>query len=255
MFQAFWYPVDIAFSGAAAEYENAKAYLNEISDVSSIKPSDIYCVPGNHDIDRAATTNSTIVFQAQHAIDEACHVDSADEAFSRSLNDCYFNSVLFEPIRKYNEFASRFNCNITPERIIWSKNYELEHGLKLRLFGINSCYLSNSHDNLMYIGQAQIPPRIAIDTAVLLMCHHPPECWKFKDDIIDRINKRADVQLNGHMHMQSSEFNENNAVLFSGAAHRTEMEDWFPRYNWITISSEINDGDRFLCIEIYPRIL
>jgi len=252
---------DIAFSGTKAEYEIAKKYLNEISDIFSIKPSDIYCVPGNHDIDQIAAMESHIVYQEQCAIDSHSSIDAADKAFAKSINAPRFNDVLYEPIREYNEFASRFNCNISPDRITWSKDFELDHGLKLRLFGVNSCYLSNSSDHrpgqpdrLMYIGQAQIPPRIA-DTTILMMCHHPPECWRFKDDIMDRINKRADVQLYGHMHTQSIELNEYNAVLFSGAAHPTRSIDWMPRYNWITISSSIENGDRCLDIEIYPRIL
>lgn len=245
---------DIAFSGTTIEYENAKTYLNEISKIFSIDPSDIYCVPGNHDVNRATVTNSAIISQAQSVIDESKCVDSADEAFSKTLTDTLFNNVLFEPIREYNEFANRFNCSITPERITWSSDFDLEYELKLRLFGINSCYLSSSHDNLVYVGQAQIPPREP-DTVVLLMCHHPPGCWKFKDDIIVRINKRADIQLYGHIHMQSVELTNSNAILFSGATHPQRAEDWYPRYNWITISSEKINGDRYLRIEIYPRIL
>ncbi|WP_073079349.1 metallophosphoesterase family protein [Sporobacter termitidis] len=252
---------DIAFSGARTEYEIAKKYLNEISDIFSIKPSDIYCVPGNHDIDQIAARESHIVYQEQCAIDSHSSIDDADKAFAKSINAPCFNDVLFEPIREYNEFASRFNCNISPKRITWIKEFELDYGLKLSLFGANSCYLSNSSDHqpgqpdrLMYIGQAQIPPRMA-DTAILLMCHHPPECWKFKSDLIDRINKRADIQLYGHMHTQSIELNDNNAILYSGATHPTRSADWVPRYNWITISSNIDNGDRFLNIEIYPRIL
>ena len=253
---------DIAFSGVRAEYEIAKKYLNDISNIFSVKPSDVYCVPGNHDIDRAAAMKSHIVYQEQCAIDSYSSIDDADKAFAKSINTPRFNDVLFEPIREYNEFASRFNCNISPDRITWSKDFELNDGLKLRLFGINSCYLSNSSDHqhgqpdrLMYIGQAQIPSREA-DTAILLMCHHPPECWKFKNDIIDRINKRADVQLYGHMHTQSIELDEHNAILFSGAVHPTRTAEWMPRYNWFTISSSIDkNGDRCLDIEIYPRIL
>jgi len=41
---------DIAFSGTKAEYEKAKEYLLEISNLFSISPSDVYCVPGNHDV-------------------------------------------------------------------------------------------------------------------------------------------------------------------------------------------------------------
>jgi len=218
-------------------------------------------VPGNHDINQTAAIEDHIVYQEQCTIDSCSSIDEADNYFLKSINAPRFNGVLFEPIREYNEFASRFNCNISPERINWSKDFELDHGLKLCLFGINSCYLSNSTDyklgqpdRLMYIGQAQIPPR-KVDTAILLMCHHPPECWKFKNDIIERINKRADIQLYGHNHTQSIELSEHSAILYSGATHPTRTIEWMPRYNWITISSNMDNGDRCLDIEIYPRVL
>ena len=245
---------DIAFSGTKTEYEKAKKYLLEISDLFSISPSDIYCVPGNHDVDLTVADKSLAVLQAQSAIDEHLSIDAADDAFAKSITDYYYNDVLFEPLREYNEFSNRFNCNISAERISWSKDFPLDCGLKLCLIGITSCFVPNSRDRLVYIGQSQIPRHMP-DTAVMLMCHHPPECWKFGSDIIDRINKRADVQLYGHMHMQSVKLDENNAVLFSGATHPQRMADWAPRYNWITVSSEIVDGDKILNIDIYPRIL
>lgn len=245
---------DIAFSGIKEEYEKAKEYLLEISNLFSISPSDIYCVPGNHDVDLTVANRSPAVLQVQSVIDKYPTIDAADDAFAKSIADCYYNDVLFEPLREYNEFANRFNCNVSAERISWNKNFQLDCGLKLCLFGITSCFVPQNKDHLMYIGQAQIPKYMP-DTAVMLMCHHPPECWKFKSDIIDRINKRADVQLYGHMHMQSVELDENNAVLFSGATHPQRSADWIPRYNWITLSSEIIDSDRILNIDIYPRIL
>lgn len=245
---------DVAFSGTKTEYEKAKEYLLEISSLFSINPSDIYCVPGNHDVDLTIADKSLAVSQAQSAIDKHLLMDAADAAFEKSITDCSYNSILFEPLREYNEFANRFNCNISAEKISWSKEFPLDCGLKLCLIGITSCFVPKSKDRLMYIGQSQIPRHMP-DTAVMLMCHHPPECWKFRSDIIDRINKRADVQLYGHMHMQSVELNENNAILFSGATHPQRAADWFPRYNWITVSSEIIDGDKILNIDIYPRIL
>ena len=106
----------------------------------------------------------------------------------------------------------------------------------------------------MYVGQAQIP-HYETDVVTLLMCHHPPECWKFKEDILQRINKRADIQLYGHMHSQSVEITEENAILYSGAVHPTRTVDWLPRYNWLTISGKLENDERVLKIEIYPRCL
>lgn len=251
---------DIAFSGNIEEYEIAKEYLNRVCDVFHIKPSDVYCVPGNHDVNQNVVNSSDLIFTAQNAVDEKGTIDDADKTFSKYISDNNFNA-LFKPIDEYNEFAKRFECNISADKIFWQKDFVLEENLKLRVVGINSSFLSNKTDHqkgkldrLMYIGQAQIPC-YETDVATLLMCHHPPQCWKFKDNILPRINKRADIQLYGHMHSQSVEIMDENAILYSGAVHPTRTVDWLPRYNWITISSKTENEERILKVEIYPRCL
>ncbi|MCY6356011.1 metallophosphoesterase [Clostridium sp. ZS2-4] len=251
---------DIAFSGNIEEYEIAKEYLNRVCDVFHIKPSDVYCVPGNHDVNQNVVNSSDLIFAAQNAVDEKETIDDADKTFSKYISDNNFNA-LFKPIDEYNEFAKRFECDISADKIFWQKDFVLEENLKLRVVGINSSFLSNRTDHqkdkpdrLMYIGQAQIPC-YETDVATLLMCHHPPQCWKFKDHILQRINKRADIQLYGHMHSQSVEIMDENAILYSGAVHPTRTVDWLPRYNWITISSKTETDERILEVEIYPRCL
>lgn len=251
---------DIAFSGNRKEYEIAKEYLNRVCDVFNISPSDVYCVPGNHDVNQAIVNGSDLIFTAQNAVDEESTIDDADKTFSKYISDNNFNA-LFKPIDEYNEFAKRFECDISSNNIYWKKDFVLEDNLKLRIVGINSSFLSNRTDHqkdkpdrLMYIGQAQIPC-YETDVATLLMCHHPPQCWKFRDDILQRINKRADIQLYGHMHSQSVEIEDENATLYSGAVHPTRTVDWLPRYNWITVSSKTEKDEHILKVEIYPRCL
>lgn len=251
---------DIAFSGNKKEYEIAKEYLNRVCNVLHINPSNVYCVPGNHDVNQSVVNSSDLIFTAQNAVDEKRTIDDADKIFSKYISDNNFN-VLFKPIDEYNEFAKRFECDISSDNIFWQKDFVLEENLKLRIIGINSSFLSNRTDHqkdkpdrLMYIGQAQIPC-YETNVATLLMCHHPPQCWKFKDDILQRINKRADIQLYGHMHSQSVEIMDENAIIYSGAVHPTRTIDWLPRYNWITISSKTENDERILKVEIYPRCL
>lgn len=251
---------DIAFSGNRKEYEIAKEYLNRVCEVFQINPSDVYCVPGNHDVNQSVVNGSDLIFAAQNAVDEEKTIDQADKTFSKYISDNNFNA-LFKPIDEYNEFAKRFKCDISSDKIYWQKDFMLDKNLKLKVVGINSSFLSNRTDHqedkpdrLMYIGQAQIPS-YETDVATLLMCHHPPQCWKFKEDILQRINKRADIQLYGHMHSQSVTIMDENAILYSGAVHPTRTVEWLPRYNWITISSKTENDERILKVEIYPRCL
>lgn len=248
---------DIAFSGSGEEYNIAKDYLNEICDIFNIKPSDVYCVPGNHDVNQDAIIKSTFIPMAQCAVDATSTIDVADREFSKYIST-ENQSILFIPIENYNNFARRFECDIDHNKIFWQKRFELTENFYFRVIGINSSFLSTKADHetgkLMYIGQSQIPD-YNDDTATLLMCHHPPECWKFKEDILPRISKRADIQLYGHMHSQSFDITEKNVILYSGAVHPTRTVDWLPRYNWLSIEGEIIDNEKILNIEIFPRCL
>ena len=87
---------DIAFSGNRKEYEIAKEYLNRVCDVFNISPSDVYCVPGNHDVNQAIVNGSDLIFTAQNAVDEESTIDDADKTFSKYINDNNFNA-LFKP--------------------------------------------------------------------------------------------------------------------------------------------------------------
>ncbi len=248
---------DVAFSGNDDEYNIAKDYLNEICEIFNIKPSDVYCVPGNHDVNQNVIMNSTFVPLAQNAVDTANTVDIADREFSKYISSENQN-ILFIPLENYNNFARRFECDISNNKIFWQKHFKLADNFYFRIIGINSSFLSTKEDHItgkqMYIGQSQIPD-YSDGTATLLMCHHPPECWKFKEDILPRINKRADIQLYGHMHSQSFDITENNVILYSGAVHPTRTVDWLPRYNWFSIEGELENNERLLTIEIFPRCL
>jgi len=247
---------DIAYSGKEDEYNIAKDFLNEICNIFDISHSDVYCVPGNHDIDQESIVKSAFIPQAQKSIVCSSTIDDADKEFSKYIHPDN-QSVLFIPFENYNNFASLFECNISCEEIFWQKKFQLEDDFYIRIIGINSSFISTKDDSktnkLMHIGQAQIPDYYD-NTATLLMCHHPPECWQFKKDIVKRINKRADVQLYGHMHSQSLDITDDNVILYSGAVHPTRTVDWLPRYNWISVESKVN-GEKILKIEIFPRCL
>lgn len=252
---------DIAFSGHTKEYEKAQDFLKEITDIFNISTSSVYCVPGNHDVDQSVPKSSLSVYEAQCKLDNIEKIDELDKAFERSINDSCYNDILFKTTEEYNNFASMFGCNIHAEKINWEHCFKLDNNMILKIHGINSCFISNADDHkcqndnrLMYIGQAQIPKREQ-NAVVLSLCHHPPEYWKFKPIIQEKMNKRADLQLYGHKHNQSIVLTDENIVITSGATHPIRGDGWNPRYNWITIECKVISNKRVINVNIYPRIL
>lgn len=252
---------DIAFSGQKSEYDSALSFLKRVTDCLGINEFDVFCVPGNHDVNQNIPRSSDTVYEAQYKIDNEPTLDMADETFQRKITDLCCNDILYKPIEAYNVFASKFCCDISAEQPIWENKFDLEHNMSLCLWGMNSCIISNAADNKdelqgrkMYIGQSQIPGP-SKDIIFMSLCHHPNTLWKFADELLPKFNKRADIQLFGHMHTQSQEINDNNIILYSGAVHPERGKDWQPRYNWISIEIFKENNERKIKVQIFPRVL
>lgn len=252
---------DIAFSGTSAEYEKAQKFLFRITEVLGIEQSNVYCVPGNHDVNQNIPKQSNAIYEAQCALDNTENLDAADRIFEKKLNDIYYKDIMFNTINEYNEFAGKFECSINPELLNWRNFFDLDYGMSLYLHGINSSFISNADDHKrkddnrpMYIGQAQLPDRID-DTVCMILCHHPPECWKFLDVVQEKLNRRADIQLYGHKHTQNIILNKENVIVCSGATHPVRGNDWVPRYNWLIIDCILVNDKRVIRVKIYPRVL
>ena len=52
---------DIAFSGKPEEYVNAKAFLTELCERLGGSLADVWCVPGNHDVDQDRVQDNSIL--------------------------------------------------------------------------------------------------------------------------------------------------------------------------------------------------
>lgn len=252
---------DIAFCGHQTEYERAKEFLEEITTLLGIQKEDVYCVPGNHDVDQNIPRLSPSVRLAQEAIEKAPDIDTADWILEKQMTDPYNEKGVFVSIDNYNEFAALFSCNINSKNPIWIKYFELGEGMRLQLVGMNSCLISSSDDHkddkvvrAMVIGQSQIPS-YENDTVRMTLCHHPIEQWKFKEALQSRMDKRADIQLYGHKHVQTIEKDRDRLIVGAGAAHPVRGDDWNPRYNWISINCNTIDSDRVINVKVYPRIL
>lgn len=252
---------DITFSGQREEYSIAKAFLKDLTMILEIDEKNIFCVPGNHDVDRQIIRSSKIVFNAQLEIEKAETLDSADILLQEYILDSVGSNMLFSPIKEYNEFAVAYGCNIQADKLVWTEEFCLDHNMKLKICGMNSCIISSHKDResgenirKMVVGQSQIPP-YEEDVTWVTLCHHPVQFWKFADDIQPKLDKRVDIQLYGHKHEHAIDANSERLVVSAGATHPERGKDWMPRYNWISFECLQEDGDRFIAVKTYPRVL
>lgn len=252
---------DIAFAGREDEYKIANSFLKEIAVSLGKEECNIFCVPGNHDVNQDITRQSRSVYVAQCDIDSAQNLDEADWLLEKYMLDSSNSNLLYKPVEQYNKFAELYACNIDSKKPIWEKYFELDNNMKLKLVGLNSCIISNHDDHKekgidreMIIGQSQIP-KYEENIVCVSLCHHPVEFWKFVDVIQDRIDKRIDVQLYGHKHEQAVSKTQERLVINAGATQPTRGKDWRPRYNWVSFECFLKDNDRHIRVKTFPRVL
>ncbi len=254
---------DIAYSGQKTEYNSAIQFINEICKAAGISENNVFCVPGNHDIDQSIPESKPTVKAVQDALARSQGTLQYDAQFISILSDDESARFLYEPIRNYNVFAKKYNCHfdIDQKAHSWERSRKLTDTYSLCIVGLNSTFISNADDHatkderLMKMSSIQIPQR-KDNTIFLTICHHPPECWDDADQSIQNaFNERIHVQLYGHKHTQSIEVKKKSVIIKSGATHPSRWEkDWIPRYNWISLDIESNDGHNYLSIIVYPRI-
>ncbi|NRY63289.1 metallophosphoesterase family protein [Clostridium beijerinckii] len=247
---------DIAFSGQEAEYDIAEKFLKNILNIFDLSEKDIYCVPGNHDIDQNVPKQSISVYNAQKLIEDQ-KIDDVDLVLRKFKNDKLIENPLLYPIKEYNKFSNKLSSSFDKMQLYWQSEIKLNSKYNLIIHGINSAIISNSDDHKyktkerkMVITQTQIPQN-KDGNIYMVLCHHPPECWKDNDILEKLMHERVKIQLYGHKHLQKIEVDEKSLKISSGAIHPERDDNWIPCYNWISIKVEKDK----LIIKVYPRIL
>lgn len=252
---------DIAYSGQSKEYDIASQFINEICDIIKIPKFSVFCVPGNHDVNRNIPEQHPAVKSLQDYLAKCSTLCGYNDALSKVFRSDISSKILYLPIENYNNFSKQYGCNLTTSKYQWEQRIEISKNYQLCILGLNSTVISNADDHatdnerLMKMSDFQIPQR-EDNTIFLTLCHHPPECWDDPDKVLrDKLNSRIHLQLYGHKHIQTIENYDKTIIIGSGAMHPSRWEpNWIPRYNWISIDIITENGNNFLIIKIYPRI-
>ena len=115
---------DIAFSGDTQEYQAAKAWLFDFCDKLGRTLENVWCVPGNHDVDRSQIKNSPILSSIHTGIRQSAQKD-IDEQIRLFLDDPEAATIIFRPVTEYNKFAAAFGCQTKPGNTSWQRRFSL----------------------------------------------------------------------------------------------------------------------------------
>lgn len=252
---------DIAFSGNSVEYGIAYGWLDQLCRRTSCSFSNVWTVPGNHDIDRSKIKDSPISQTLRNDLRQT-PLAELNEKIRVYLENADSRKTLFDPLEHYNSFAANFGCCSTANPLFWTRDLTLNDGSTLRLWGMNSAIISDAADsdaheaNKLILSEFQT--KFLRDDAVvhLTMCHHPLEWLRDRYAVEDWFNQHARIQLFGHRHVQRVGQVNDNIRVAAGAVQPDRREaGWEPRYNFITLEVRRNqEGSRTLRVTIDPRV-
>ena len=197
---------DIAFSGQAGEYSIAEQFFDDLEAKSGVPRTRIFCVPGNHDIDRS---KQEMAFRgARGALCTSSSVDSflanqteRDNLLTRQLTYRTFQSSYFADQKR----------QWTEDRLAYVSRLKVDD-LSLTILGLDSTWLAeggdSDHGNLL-MGEMQVINAIrhALETGdlpniVIAMAHHPFRLLKEFDRLRVQTRVERDTHFfhHGHLH-------------------------------------------------------
>jgi hypothetical protein len=223
---------DIAFSGNPDEYKTAADWLEKLTGACGCKDyTEVSTIPGNHDCDRDAISNQARMIYATLR----AHNPQAVQAGLAEINQDGEAANPFLPkLQAYSKFASSYGCPFeSPARPLWVRDFNMPHGIKIRLYGLTSVQVSNAEDPLAW--------------------------FKDKTEASQHLQNNARVIMVGHEHTLNIQKTEDALagkewlVIYAGATNPPEGEACGFTYNWIEFSFEERAGHHHLIVEIYPR--
>jgi hypothetical protein len=199
---------DLAFSGKAEEYHLVRGFLDDLSVASGVPKERIFCIPGNHDIDR---DRQRFCFRgARAALQDSSNTDS----FLGAPGEEDFRTLLLRQ-ESYRLFQSSYFGDQeripTDDGLGYVAQLTL-NDVRLAILGLDTAWLANggTDDHMkLLLGERQVmnaldlakendaPPHILIS-----MGHHPLHLLQDFDRRVvqSRIEKDCHFYHCGHLH-------------------------------------------------------
>ena len=195
---------DLAFSGKRSEYELVAGFLGDLVASVGVSPDKVFCVPGNHDVQRE---RSKMCFEGARA-----EIQNEGDVY-RFLQDDDERRDLLRRQEDYRAFEACFlreqDREYTEDRLGYVSKVEVDD-LRIAIIGLNSSWLSKggaSDEGKLLIGENQV--KSAIDIArrylphvVLGLQHHPFDLLQRFDrrPVQRRLEEACDFVHCGHLH-------------------------------------------------------
>lgn len=195
---------DLAFAGKAHEYDRAAAFFNEVVRAAGVPRERIFCIPGNHDVDR--DRQKMCFAGARHTLQSQNDIDSL-------LGSPEELETLLQRQEHYLRFQKSYFAGQerkwTTDRLGYVATISVED-LGIAIVGINTAWLSeggaSDHGKLL-AGERQVIDALHIANKtdvhlVIAMGHHPFHLLNDFDHrpVQRRIEEACHFYHCGHLH-------------------------------------------------------
>ena len=241
---------DIVYSGKTEEYTLAESFFNDLEQASGIPIERMYCVPGNHDIDR---DRQNLCFKGGRA--ELIGPSQVDAILAGGED----LDTLLTREENYRRFQQSFFVNQdrtpTPDGLAYVSRVSIEEA-RIAILGFDSAWLAEGgpgdHGNLL-IGERQAisalnlatecddPPHILIG-----MAHHPLHLLRQFDRL--PVQNQIEGSLHffhcGHLHEPETRLLGGNGTSCLSIAAGASFETRQSRNSFSKISIDLQRGVR-----------
>ena len=166
---------DLAFSGKSSEYDLVQDFFNKVSAASGVGIERIFCIPGNHDVDRNRQT--TLFMGARSTLKSHSQVYSFLEKTEE-------RETLLKRLENYKQFQELYfsgqQRKLTDDQLGYVSTIDVGD-VRIAILGLNSAWLADGgtsdHMNLL-LGESQARDALRLANAAnphitLAMGHHP----------------------------------------------------------------------------------
>lgn len=191
---------DIAFSGATAEYAVAGRFIEELAAACRVPLSRVYCVPGNHDVNRSRLT--PLMAEASRAL-------STRELVSNVIGTPKEVAWLNDRLENYYDFVKGlfpWAESLSQSKLSFTENTSI-NGIDLSIIGLSSAWVSGSKEDhgRLLVGERQVREALAEahgKDLLIALVHHPLSYLTDFDaaDVQGLLDRRCDFVLHGHLH-------------------------------------------------------
>jgi predicted MPP superfamily phosphohydrolase len=196
---------DLAYSGKAAEYTLVSSFVRELAEAAAVPIERVFCVPGNHDIDRS---RQKLCFAGARAtLQDPTHVDEllagGEDLTTLLLREEAYRSLVANLIPKQPR-------EYTAQSLAYVSRVHIDE-IDIAIMGLDSSWLAqgglDDHGKLL-MGERQVIDAINIARGarpphlLIAISHHPLHLLQEFDrlPIQHRIEQGCHFYHNGHLH-------------------------------------------------------